>query len=380
MSDVIIGAFIADIHIDAGDPDIVYNQLKTDFIGNLKKLPILDLIVIGGDTYHSKIGLESRASKLSMRFFNKDLINISHEKNAGIRVIKGTLSHDNNQLDNLLYLEDRDDVDFKIINHVWDENFRGFNMLYIPEEYIKDRDDYYSKYMKKEYDMAFGHGMFEKVAFSSDDSETQMNEAPIFPNAYFKKNVNGPVLFGHIHTMTKVNDQVWYPGSFHRWVMGQEKKKGFFIFVYNKKTHKYLVLPVYNKEAKKYITLDLDPYLKYPVESILATINNTIESERVMKLRLNISYSGDNVNKLANINIIKEYFSGKRNVDVNIANPKLKKVEKKKRDVVEKHKYIFDKDKSIEEKLSIFINSEFNYKIDKERIDNILHNDILDLD
>ena len=223
--DLLVGAFISDIHIDAADSDMVYYQLNEYFLKVLHKLPVLDLVVLGGDIYHSKIPMESQASKLSNRFFNKDLVDLMIEKNCGVRVIKGTDSHDNDQLDNFLHLQENPKVNFKIIKKVEEENFRGFKFLYIPEEYLKDPNKYYSEYISNKYDMAFGHGMFEKVAFNNNNDITQLKDAPVFKNNYFRECVKGPVLFGHIHTPTKVNKQVRYPGSFHTWVMGQETKK-----------------------------------------------------------------------------------------------------------------------------------------------------------
>lgn len=378
MSKILVGAFIADIHFDAGDDLDLYNQLKDNFIEPISKLPKLDMIVLGGDTYNSKVQLESRASKLSMKFINSDLVDVAKDKEACIRIIKGTHSHDNDQLDNFRHLEERVDVDVKIINKVERESYKGFNFLYIPEEYIKDQDEYYKPYMQYQYDMAFGHGMFEAVSFTDNHGEINMKNAPVFKNNYFKNNVKGPVLFGHIHTNTRVNDQVYYPGSFSRWIMGEEKKKGFFIFIYNRETGKFLVLPYWNKGAKKYVTMEIDPFLKYPIEVITNSIDNTIKSEGVTKLRINISYFGNDPNKLANIKMIKDFYSGRRDIIVNIKNKKIQKIEAKKKETVTKFNYIFDKGKPIEEKVSRYIKEEFDYNISDERVKEILVGNILD--
>ena len=58
-----------------------------------------------------------------------------------IRIIKGTRSHDFNQLDILKVFKEKAGSHFKIIEKNEVEVFNGYRILYLPEEYPTDYDD-----------------------------------------------------------------------------------------------------------------------------------------------------------------------------------------------------------------------------------------------
>ena len=141
-----VTAFIADIHFGAMKADDLYAQLKTYFLDQLKKYPI-DLVVFGRDTFHNVITMNYSTSHIVLMFM-ENVIEICKECGIPhIRMIQGTVSHDNNQLHNFHIYEGRDDIDFKIIMNVIDEEFpEGIKVLYIPEEYMKNPEVYYEDY------------------------------------------------------------------------------------------------------------------------------------------------------------------------------------------------------------------------------------------
>lgn len=377
MKDTIIIAIIADIHFGAQPAHELYEQVIENFIKPLYRLPRLDMIVIDGDTANHKLGLDSEHSKYLSKFINKDIKKLAKKKKCAVRVEKGTLSHDNNQLDNFRHLEDSS-IDFKIIDTVCEEDFHGFKILHIPEEYIDDYRKYYRKYLKRpnKYDLVFGHGMFQEVAFSGAKTEIQMKKAPIFKSNDIINVCKGPIIFGHIHDYTNIKDQIYYPGSFSRWCMGEEKKKGSLIALYNKKTEKYVVSRLYNEDAPKYITMKLTNYLHLPFDVIREAIEATIDETNTHKLRLNIKYTGTDKTILTNIRLVKEYYKDNKKIVVNIKN-NLSLKDKTSKKLVSKYEYIFNKGESIENKISKFINEEYEYKISPERVRDILFENIV---
>lgn len=378
MKDLIIGVSIADIHFGAQEADVLYTELKENFLKVVKKLPRLDIVTVLGDTYDYKTSLDSEHSKFGTRFVCGDLPNLARETGCAVRIIKGTESHDGNQLNNYLYLSEEDDIDFKFYSKVDSEDFNGFKFLYIPEEYVDDKDKYYKEYFKGDkYDMIFGHGMFKETAFEQK-SEVQMKKAPVFNSKDMIKMCYGPIMFGHIHTKTIIKNQIYYPGSFSRWVMGEERKKGFEIFIYNKKTHKYLVVPYYNNKARKFITIDIDPLLHYPIDVLLESIEDTIRDGMVDKLRIQSYDTNNDKYKEARLTILKEYFKGNKKIVLDIKTVKLIKEEKEKAEIVEKYGYLFDRGTKVEDKLARYIKEDLNYDIDSERVSEILYSNILD--
>lgn len=140
---VYVGALIADVHVGALDAHELYFQLNEVFIKTIKELPVLDFIVICGDLIDKKISMNSQHATILLNFISdiKDIIK-SKENPVKLRILKGTESHDNRQLEVLHSV--LQGIDYKIINEVEEEYlFEDFKVLYIPEEYMEDMDEYY---------------------------------------------------------------------------------------------------------------------------------------------------------------------------------------------------------------------------------------------
>ena len=126
------GVLIADIHFGAMPVDNLYNELQM-FLDYIEKKS-LDFIVIFGDWFDRKLNMNSKDAKYSTLFFER-ICQIAMENDIKIRIIQGTESHDNNQLEILDILAKNKQIDLKIIYEADDEElFPDFNVLYVPEE------------------------------------------------------------------------------------------------------------------------------------------------------------------------------------------------------------------------------------------------------
>ena len=260
---IFVLAFIADIHFGAVKSNVLYDQLKEYFLKVIEDNPV-DMIVFGGDMFHNIITMNYSTSHIVLMFM-ENVIDICTKKGIKyVRVIQGTVSHDNNQLHNFHMFEDRTDIDFKIIMNVTKETLaNGICVLYIPEEYMKNPEIYYGEYLdnpKEKYDFIFGHGMVEEVAFvaKSQESENTMSKAPIFTSRKLFDVCKGPIFFGHIHQRTTVKKRLFYPGSFTRWKHGEEEEKGWYLCAYNKEDGTFTNQFIENKMAPVYITVSVD--------------------------------------------------------------------------------------------------------------------------
>ena len=268
IKDLFVTAFIADIHFGAVKSDVLYTELTERFLKVIDGKKI-DMIVFGGDLFHNIITMNYSTSHIVLLFM-RNVFDVC-EKNGikYVRIIQGTMSHDNNQLHNFHIFEKETSVDFKIILSVQEETLpEGIRILYIPEEYMKDPNEYYREYLdgkSKKYDFIFGHGMVDEVAFvaKNQESENTMSKAPIFKSKQLINACRGPIYFGHIHTRTTVRNHLHYPGSFTRWRHGEEAEKGFFLSVYSTTEHKYFHEFVVNDLAPTYITVEIIPGQEY---------------------------------------------------------------------------------------------------------------------
>lgn len=366
---------IADIHFGAIPANKLYDELKSTFIKYIKNHHV-DMVVIAGDFYNSLMSLNS-PSALSATQIISDIIESAKENNIRyIRIIEGTLSHDNFQIKQFSIFEKIDGIDFKIITEITTEVIEGMKFLFIPEEYGKSMNEY--KYFldvpKKYYDMIFGHGMFKETSFESDD-ENRISTSVIWDSKLLASICKGPVIFGHIHTSQIIRKNIYYCGSFSRWSYGQEEPKGFYIFIYEPKSHKYLYDFIENKKADKYDTIifNLDNFpddidVKYFITKSLETIKDN--------LRIQIIIGDPEKDYTFKLNFLKEYFTGKPKFKLQIIDKRSIKMQEEATLELQKtnteYNYIFDKNVSLKTKISKYIRKEYNEEISEDIIKDLL--------
>lgn len=262
--------------------DIHFGALKTPsehIYANLKKyfLPVLqdnDLLVICGDIFDRNLSLSNYSAHLTIQFF-VELFKIAESKNITLRIVRGTFSHDRNQISSIvsLYKSKHFSFDFKYFDVISYEYLKKYNLrcIYIPDDlsfkssleviqHIKSR---ISKLGWDKVDYVFCHGSFKHIFPPSLKHYPRIT----FEYEQFKDIVKKYVICGHIH-VPSTHKNIIYTGSFDRLIHGEKGKKGFFIFDINKDSYQF----VENKEAMKY----LDFYIH--VEDSLENILNQLET------------------------------------------------------------------------------------------------------
>jgi DNA repair exonuclease SbcCD nuclease subunit len=203
-NDKIYGLFITDLHYGASDDKKLTDELYNIFLSKAKKdKHDLDFIVVGGDIFHRKFSFNHKTARLAIDFIY-DLAQLCLDNNISLRILKGTQTHDYQQLDNFKYLERKGDI--KIINKVHAEEMReNFVVLHMPEEYMSDYHEYYKEYFEEvdeetKYDMIFAHGTCDFSAFTSQqqESESTLSSAPIFDSKEFAEYFHGGMFLGYL--------------------------------------------------------------------------------------------------------------------------------------------------------------------------------------
>lgn len=271
---------IADIHLGKKDDKILWKELQEVFISTITDE--LDLLVIAGDLFDRVIKLNEITSNYVFKFIDQ-LVILSKIHNFKIRIVKGTRSHDFNQLNNFQAYEIDDS--FGIANEVCDEElFEGVNVLYIPEEYIEDPEEYYKEYFSNKYDLIFFHGMMDFAGCSAHLSENKnAKTAPTFKSSMIAELSYGPVCGGHIHIGEDYKNKIFYTSSFSRFNFGEPEMKGFIDYTYDTITKDYEVMRIENTLAPEYVTVklqDLDGNLEEKLDKI-KTLREGYENVRI---------------------------------------------------------------------------------------------------
>lgn len=372
---------IADIHFGAiDDPEKLYEQLNLRFLKFIDELPLLHMVVINGDYFdHNLSPFNSKHVKFALKFM-RQLVKRAKKKKFKIRILKGTLSHDGNQLQNFYDYETDEDIDFRIIEKVEEENvFPNLKALYIPEEYMKDKKEFYKEFFNKKdyYDIVFGHGLFEEISYIPNSGENQISRAPTFNYNEMSRICKGPILFGHIHIPTIIKDKIYYSGSFSRFIHGEEEPKGFNIIAYVPKTSDSIVKYVTNELADRYITIDYthELHLEDDIKTIIDNIIRFKTSNNIYKLRIQIDDKGDITDKVV---ILKDYFSSNKYIKLDIdsvTKKKTKEQEERYNIIHSEYGFVFDKSLKDEEKIQKYIKQKINREIDIKKISKFIYGD-----
>jgi hypothetical protein len=257
--------------------------------------------------------------------FIDDLLTLAYEFNIKVRMILGTKSHDLNQLDNFKYLENSD-IDFKIITKVQEEELMpNLSVLYVPEEYVINQNDYYKEFFKEcdeetKYDLCFGHATwdFEALGDQIQESERPIKGSPVFKFSEWNKYFFGCLIFGHIHNKVFYKNKVYYTGSYSRWCYGEESSKGFLDIEYDISTTKHTVKFVENTLAPLYLTVKLSELIdmESTTEEKVQAIDKFKNDNKDVHVRLKIDM--EIAKDEGSVAILKEAFSGDSNVKFDI--------------------------------------------------------------
>lgn len=383
------GLFFADIHIGAMSYDQTYEEVLyiRDILKEYTRESLLDFIVIGGDFFDKQFYINDDFIKLAMR-----LMTYLMASTKVLRVVYGTSSHDSDQyilfdalIKDIPSILNGFEYNFKVITTVQEEELLpNMNVLYIPEEYVYNKSEYYKPFLetKNKYDYIFGHGMiyeaFKGKIKKEETENTSRRKAPIFSSGELAYACKGDVLFGHYHIHTEMKDNVSYVGSFSRWKFGEEEDKGFFQLSFDFEKSKYTKSFVINEKALKYVTISYG-YKDSVFESskdMERTVENIMDKKEkykidMLKIVFNIPVGYDATESL--IKYFTDRFKNDKSIKIEFNNGYVeqKRLQAKEKilNLLSKEDRIFlDKNIPEEEKISIFIKMKRGVDISPKKI------------
>lgn len=371
---------IGDIHFGYYPAELLYKEFKL-VINNITK--DIDVVFIAGDYFDTKLSLSSKHSIYAIKTFC-DILDKCEQTNTKLRMIRGTASHDpENQLVNLSSIAKSSKVDFKLYLTVGEEElFPDFNVLYVPEEYMENKDEYYKEFFNKKYQCIIGHGMFEETNYVTNKT-LNMKKYPVFNSAFIEKICDGPIIFGHIHKSQKIRNRIMYTGSFTRSRYGEEEDKGFIISTYETENNSTDFKFIVNDKATKFDTvsiLDTSEIFSLLLNEQIQFIKEMISTYKKDKLRIKINIPKNYDNTKVFIDSVTAVFGNMENVDIVIMDNTKEETKQKTKEIVDKlmlkYNFIFDKSISYEEKIQQFIYNKKGEKIDLENIRKIINGNV----
>ena len=385
------GYVISDIHIGSKNIENLYEEYKKIFIENLKKDNV-DFVIICGDYFDHKLFLNEKDSAYAYAMM-VDIIEATN-KDTKIRLVYGTESHECNQYEIISKLSTIYNRDIKVIKYVTDEFlYQDLHILYLPEEHLHNKDEYYSKYFEndKTYDYIFGHGVIrEAMKEAATQIETQSKKrktVPVFSTAELRRICKGETYFGHYHVNCDMDD-VFYVGSFSRWQFGEEEAKGFYKITCDTTKNKYKHEFIENTMAPIYKTISFGYENKVfeshdDMEKSLNRIDDIFKDNILDHVRFVFNIPSNYEDPEFLILYLKERYKFNNNVKLEITNGYIDMKRKQQKEEVkkenDKYSFIFDRSMSLEDKTSYFIKIEYNRDIPSDIISTYLYKPLEDI-
>lgn len=358
---------ISDIHIGKKDDMKLKDELEI-FFDYLKDTENIDMITISGDLFDRVLTANEYGTTLALEFIQR-LIDL-YVPEIDIRIIKGTRSHDFNQLDILKVFKEKAGSHFKIIEKNEVEVFNGYRILYLPEEYPTDYDDFYKENLlgveDKVYDFIIGHGMIDFIAFTGyeDDSENRVHGTPTHKADDLIRVAKGPIIFGHIHEKQEYKDKIYYTGSYSRYSFDTPSEKGFMVFdIDDDDPSKFKMTFIENTKAPTYAVLDIDKLNLEGVDDHVKYIKELSDKYDFVKIKTG--------NK-ANLDIARALTEKDSSIKVQSVNKEKETIK-----VDPKYEYILKKELPLNETIRKFITEEYDKDIDIDFISKVISEDDL---
>ena len=297
---------LADIHIGSIKDCAYMYSVLTEIIDKEIGFDKCDAVILLGDYFDRLFKLNEEFVGLAVNTMSY-LIRKCKATKTKIRIIYGTESHEMGQYRIFNYHLTSSGVDMKLIDTCTEEELLpGVNVLYVPEEYMDSKTEFYKNtiFSGKKYDYIFGHGMImdgmpEEIALTKI-IETE-KQVPRFVSTDFTA-TEALVVFGHYHQHVDINDKIHYVGSLFRSKFGEDTPKGYAVirdgaweFIENTKAYQF-----------RHYTYKPDSEVFKSPENLLNEIN------RIKRLNEDI-LSDDVVGKIKlNFNVPEDVFTSFR--------------------------------------------------------------------
>jgi len=366
MRDFKIIAALADLHIGVKHVSAksLKKQLKKHFIQVLEDMKYLDGIFLLGDLMHTIVSLNSDYSELFHWFIDK-VYKIAKKRGSVVVIVRGTISHDNDQLSNIKHYVNNDDgVDFRIYETVeeitlWDD----YKVLVIPDVKVKQLKEV-GKYLKepKKYDMILGHGMISQMEFVTQESENMPTKTYVFDAHELINASKGPVLFGHIHQYQTVDNHFYYVGPFTMLERGNLDAGFAVVGIYDKDRSKFKVEHYINPDSAAYYELVVtkDILSNIPMDEIIGAIDEVAKEAKENDLITLRIIRGDETESADKVMILENRYRKDRRFSIikKIKNKKEDEREEEQKKRKDKYNYLMDENLSLPSILYIYYTNE----------------------
>lgn len=281
----------------------------------------VDMLIISGDFFDTSLLFDSNTAIISTIIIS-DLCKLCKSNDIALRILRGTYSHDRDQLKQFVEIAKNYKLDVKYFDTISVDSYKDYTFLYLPDtlpykdgkSILKDAYTLYKATYNNSYpDIVIGHGYFSHRLPEAikDHKPPCCYDTDDFKNSRI-------VIFGHEHHHWNV-DNVYSCGSFDRLIHGEEEPKGYMIFnidddynvstrfIENKLAMPHITIHPYGNtidEKLDYIITQVDKLFPHPPHGYLRIKDNTEDRLTLVSL-LKDKYSSLVITSIAKLPKIK---------------------------------------------------------------------------
>lgn len=346
--------FEADKHWGAAKPEEQYRSayLLKRLLSDLKPHLFISL----GDFYDTKLLLNSKSSVYALRDMH-DKSEICKQLGIPMRVIRGTLSHDYDQLAAFSALEHDPKRNFKTFSQFTiEETLPKMEIAYCPDENIswaKFQEYYLGELISHRPAIAACHGDFDVILpqIAIDAKDGPDSTSLVFRYNDIIRHLDGPIISGHWHDCNEF-EHLYYAGSSDRWIFGEDCQKGFILLRYDTEKKQYQLIRPHNFLEAKFKTFVVYTSLYHKPEEyqkLITAVEKALSENPNMKVRVKIHLNEDYGDTDTQIQNLKFHFNMDRRVSFFVQNEIKAKQKVEEKQAVEKlnEDYWFLRDKGM---------------------------------
>lgn len=361
---------IADLHWGAMDAKIQSSQYEFIFDIIREMRDRIDMLVIAGDYWDSRMFLNSASTINGINWMHKLIDTCKENGVSKFRIIRGTLEHDNDQLETFRYLEE-DDEFFRIFVTNTVEEIDGIRIMYCPDENMT-HEAYIEKYVDnfiKFPDIGIFHGNLDDVMPSIAVESAKKSNTLVFENRFYHELISGPMIAGHWHIGQRIERWI-YVGTPDCWKFGEDDEKGVMFISYDPDDKSFFYRKILNPNSIIYYEYVLDTSFYSGIDDVRSVISFIQDkkkyyekNDRKYRIAVIIEIRDDKSENEQIISCMKAYADSTKFVKIVTKNKmqlKRKKEEQKRtNELNEKYSFVKDDKLSRSEKIRRCIKSKY---------------------
>lgn len=364
---------ISDIHISTKKQPSDYLEELLGILDVIDNIYVqgdkINLLSINGDLFDKVYSANDPSIHLASTFID-ELNKRSIAYGFVVLIIRGTLGHDNTQIE--------------MFKPVFSNSF-----VYVDKPSIYDIDgvivraipEYYSTSYKELYDQAFGsmcditilHGLIENCApfiKYEPDINSDIKVSQVIPIDDLLRYNKYYTVAGHIHNRIFIDDRIWYTGSYSSSSFSDANaKKGFDIITTDTETGEYEINFIENKLAKRYSIINgTEPCTRtvMKAKAFFNALRMDMDNNDIIRIDINCNnFSEDNMNT---VNLMMSQFG--KNFKFKIIRD-IKQVTTA-QNIIEEAEFVLSPNVTLVEKIHMIIQEEYNVDMSTQRLSELL--------